>query len=210
MLTLHSFQKSYGDRPILTIPDWQLPPGIHWLKGPNGAGKTTLFRSIAGLLPHEGTSQLNGLDSRRDAVAYRLRINYAEAEPTFPPLLTAHEIIRWVADAKQAPARQADELIATFDIASYMHTPVSTYSSGMLKKTSLIVAFLGKPDLILLDEPLVTLDVTATQTVARLIESTHRQSVSFLLSSHQAMETAQLPIDSVWEIWGGRLSSLSA
>ena len=200
MLTLRNFQKSYGDRPILTIPEWQLPPGIHWLKGPNGAGKTTLFRSIAGLLPHEGTSQVNNLDSRRDAVAYRMRVNYAEAEPTFPPLLTAHEIISWVADAKQAPADQADALIAAFDIGAYQHTPVSTYSSGMLKKTSLIVAFLGKPALILLDEPLVTLDIAATQTVARLIESTHQQGVSFLLSSHQAMETAQLPIDSVWQL----------
>ena len=205
MLTLRNFQKSYGDRPILTIPDWQLPPGIHWLKGPNGAGKTTLFRSIAGLLPHEGTSQLNNLDSRRDAVAYRMRVNYAEAEPTFPPLLTAHEIIRWVADAKQAPAYRADELIAAFDIGSYMHTPVSTYSSGMLKKTSLIVAFLGKPDLILLDEPLVTLDVAATKIVIRLVEAAHQQGVSFLLSSHQAIETAQLPIDSAWQVSGGKI-----
>ncbi|MBO0932811.1 ABC transporter ATP-binding protein [Fibrella aquatilis] len=205
MLTLRNFQKSYGDRPIITIPDWQLPPGIHWLKGPNGAGKTTLFRSIAGLLPHEGTSKLNNLDSKRDAVAYRMRINYAEAEPTFPPLLTAHEIIRWVADAKQAPAGQVEALIAAFDISAYMHTPVSTYSSGMLKKTSLIVAFLGKPNLILLDEPLVTLDIAATQTVAQLIESTHKQGVSFLLSSHQAMETAQLPIDSVWQVEGGKV-----
>lgn len=203
MLTLRNFQKSYGDRPILTIPEWHLPPGIHWLKGPNGTGKTTLFRSIAGLLPHEGTCQLNGLDSRRDAVAYRMRVNYAEAEPTFPPLLTAHEIIRWVADAKQAPAGQADELIAAFGIDSYQHTPVSTYSSGMLKKTSLIVAFLGKPDLILLDEPLITLDVAATRTVANLIEASHKQGISFLLSSHQTMETAQLPIDSVWEVVEG-------
>lgn len=203
MLTLHNFQKSYGDRPILTIPDWHLPPGIHWLKGPNGAGKTTLFRSIAGLLPHEGTSQLHTLDSRRDAVAYRMRVNYAEAEPTFPPLLTAHEIISWVADAKQAPSGQAEALIAAFDISAYQHTPVSTYSSGMLKKTSLIVAFLGKPDLILLDEPLVTLDVEATKIVAQLVESARNQGVSFLLSSHQAMETAQWPIDSVWNVVGG-------
>ena len=133
MLTLRNFQKSYGERPILTIPEWQLPPGIHWLKGPNGAGKTTLFRSIAGLLPHEGTSQLNHLDSRRDAVAYRMRVNYAEAEPTFPPLLTAHEIIRWVADAKQSPTNPADELITAFGICAYMHTPVSTLTATAMR-----------------------------------------------------------------------------
>ncbi|MEZ0542998.1 ABC transporter ATP-binding protein [Fibrella arboris] len=200
MLHLHNFQKSYGERPILTIPDWHLSNGIHWLKGPNGAGKTTLFRSIAGMLPHEGSVMLNELDSRRDIVAYRLKVNYAEAEPTFPPFLTAHELIKWVADAKRAPAGQAEGLIEAFGVGTYQHTPVGTYSSGMLKKTSLIMAFLGQPTLILLDEPLVTLDVAATRTVAELIERARLAGVNFLLSSHQALETAQLPIDSVWQV----------
>jgi ABC-2 type transport system ATP-binding protein len=202
LLQLHNFQKSYGGAPVLTIPEWHLPTGIHWLKGPNGTGKTTLFRCIAGMLPFEGDISLNGLDSRRDAVPYRLGINYAEAEPTFPPFLTGYELIRWVADAKQAPARQADALIEAFGVGTFMHTPVGTYSSGMLKKTSLVMAFLGKPALILLDEPLVTLDVAATQTVIQLIETARGEGVSFLLSSHQAIETAQLPIDSVWRIEG--------
>jgi ABC-2 type transport system ATP-binding protein len=200
MLTLHNFRKSYGERPILSIADWQLPPGIHWLKGPNGAGKTTLFRSIAGMLPHDGSVMLNEFDSRHDVVAYRLRVNYAEAEPTFPPFLTAHELILWIAGAKRAPAGQAEALIEAFGVGAYQHTPVGTYSSGMLKKTSLIMAFLGQPTLILLDEPLVTLDVAATRTVARLIDEARLGGVSFLLSSHQAMETAQLPIDSVWQV----------
>ena len=152
------------------------------------------------MLPHEGTVTVNDLDSRRDLVAYRLRVNYAEAEPTLPPFLTAHELIRWVADAKQAPAHQADSLIEAFGVGSYMHTPVGTYSSGMLKKTSLIMAFLGQPTLILLDEPLVTLDVASTQTVASMINDARQRGVSFLLSSHQAMEIAQLPIDSVWQV----------
>ena len=200
MLTLHNFRKSYGERPILTIPDWHLPDGIHWLKGPNGAGKTTLFRSIAGMLPHEGSVKLHGLDSRQDVVAYRLKVNYAEAEPTFPPFLTAHELISWIANAKRAPSSQAEALIDEFGIGTYQHTPVGTYSSGMLKKTSLIMAFLGHPTLILLDEPLVTLDVAATKTVSKLIDEARLQGINFLLSSHQAMETAQLPIDSVWQV----------
>jgi ABC-2 type transport system ATP-binding protein len=203
LLQLLHFQKSYGGEPVLTIADWHLPPGIHWLKGPNGTGKTTLFRCIAGMLPFNGAIVLNGLDSRRQAVPYRLRVNYAEAEPTFPPFLTGYELIRWVADAKQAPAGQADALSEAFGVGTFMHTPVGTYSSGMLKKTSLVMAFLGKPALILLDEPLVTLDVAATKTVIQLIETAHREGVSFLLSSHQAIETAQLPIDSVWRIEEG-------
>jgi ABC-2 type transport system ATP-binding protein len=205
LLQLTNFQKSYGGEPVLTIANWHLPPGIHWLKGPNGTGKTTLFRCVAGMLPFEGQISLNGLDSRREAVPYRLRVNYAEAEPTFPPFLTAYELIRWVANAKQTPAGQANALIEAFGVGTFMHTPVGTYSSGMLKKTSLVMAFLGNPSLILLDEPLVTLDVGATAAIIQLVEVARREGVSFLLSSHQAIETAQLPIDSVWRIESGTI-----
>ena len=194
---------------MLTIADWHLPTGVHWLKGPTGAGKTPLFRSIAGMLPFEGTITLNGLDCRRDAVSYRLRVNYAEAEPTFPPFLTALELIRWVADAKQAPAGQADALIEAFGVGTFQHTPVGTYSSGMLKKLSLLLALLGTPRLVLLDEPLTTLDVA---TAARLFDLVRQlraeQDVSFWLTSHQDVSLTGLTLTGTWQVGNGLITPL--
>lgn len=201
MLSLTNFAKSYHNRLIIQVPDWQLPAGIHWVKGINGSGKTTLFRSIAGMLPFDGQIVLNGQwDCEKQAVPYRLRVNYSEAEPTFPDFLTAWELIQWVGTAKQASTSQRDELIDAFGIREFMKTPVGTYSSGMLKKTSLVLGFLGNPVLILLDEPLVTLDQQATETVSRLIRRYHEQGVSFLLSSHQDFNLSSLPVQSVWRV----------
>ena len=201
MLAIRRFQKAYHSRVILTIPELNFAPGIHWIQGRNGSGKTTFFKSVAGMLPFEGQIVLNGrFDCTRQAVPYRMRVNYGEAEPTFPDFLTANDLIQWVATAKKAPLGQADTLIDTFAIREFMKTPVGTYSSGMLKKTSLVLAFLGQPQLILLDEPLITLDVATTQTVARLIQTLSGQGVSFLLSSHQDFSLAELPIASVWQV----------
>lgn len=201
MLTFRHFQKAYHARTVLAIPELDLPPGIHWIKGQNGSGKTTLFKSVAGLLPFDGQIELDGqFDSQRQAVAYRLRVNYGEAEPVYPDFLTAWELIQWVATAKRATSQQIDQLIDAFVIRDFMRTPVGTYSSGMLKKTSLVLAFLGKPSWILLDEPLITLDQASTHTVARLIREQHASGVGFLLSSHQDFSLADLPIASVWQV----------
>ncbi|GAB3913990.1 hypothetical protein GCM10028803_58730 [Larkinella knui] len=199
MLAVRNFRKDYHNRLVLAIPQMDFPAGIHWLKGRNGSGKTTFFRSVAGLLPFEGSMVLDGrYDIRRQPVEYRLRVNYGEAEPLYPQFLTGWELIRWVAATKRAPASQVDELIDLFGIREFIKTPIGTYSSGMLKKTSLVLAFLGNPQLILLDEPLITLDQATTQAVIDRIRQNREQGISFLLSSHQDVDPSELPVDSVW------------
>ena len=208
MLSVKQFAKSYNNRLIIQLANWDLTAGIHWLKGQNGSGKTTLFKSIAGLLPFDGTIVLNNqFDIRRHPIDYRLRVNYSEAEPVFPEFLTAWELICWVGAAKRATSQQTSDLIDAFAIREFMKTPVGTYSSGMLKKTSLVLAFLGNPSLILLDEPLITLDQTATKTVIRLVDEHHNRGVSFLLSSHQDFNLSALAVDSVWQVTNHTLVS---
>ena len=78
---------------------------------------------------------------------------------------------------------------------SYVHEPVGTYSSGMLKKLSLVLAFLGQPTCIVLDEPLTTLDAEAIPVLCSWITNQQaQQGTSFLLSSHQAFAAESLPI----------------
>jgi ABC-2 type transport system ATP-binding protein len=187
MLDLQNIKKYYGSFLALEIPDLQLNKGIYWLKGANGSGKTTLFKMIAGMLPFGGEIVLNEQYSiKRQAQKYRQLVNYGEAEPIYPPFIRGIDLVNLYAQAKKAPKNQASNLLKHFGASEYITQPVGTYSSGMLKKLSLILAFLGNPQVILLDEPLITIDTEAVKLVLELVKNYHQQQgISFLLSSHQ-------------------------
>jgi len=193
MLHFVEFQKFYGNFPALTIPDFTIEPGIYWIKGVNGSGKSTLLKSIAGMLAFDGDIILNeNISIKKHPVAYRKLVNFAEAEPLFPEFLTGMEMVKLFASAKEAPAGQEEQFISSMRMQNYIDRPIGTYSSGMLKKLSLVLAFLGKPKLILLDEPLITIDTESLKILYSWIRQQHTENgVSFLLSSHQALDDAE-------------------
>ncbi|MFD1255566.1 ATP-binding cassette domain-containing protein [Mucilaginibacter terrae] len=194
MLRFANFQKSYGNYPALSIPDFAIDAGIYWIKGVNGSGKSTLLKSIAGILAFNGDILLNDISIKKQPVEYRKLVNFAEAEPLFPEFLTGRELIDLFASAKNATAGQEQPYLESMGMGGYIHKPVGTYSSGMLKKLSLLLAFLGKPKFILLDEPLITIDTAALTVLYQWIASHHQQyGTSFLLSSHQILDSIALP-----------------
>ena len=196
MLQFQNFTKSYGNYPALKIENLQLQAGIYWIKGVNGSGKSTLLKSIAGILAFDGDILIdNGISIKKQPVAYRKLVNFAEAEPIFPDFLTGSEMIALFADAKDAPTGQEEHYIKSMGMQSFVERPVGTYSSGMMKKLSLLLAFLGKPKLILLDEPLITIDTVSLAVLNTWIKERHEQEgTSFLLSSHQILEDGSLPV----------------
>lgn len=190
MLQLTEYKKRYGAVTILDIPELLIPRGIYWVKGANRAGKSTLLKSIGGLLHFEGSMVLDEqLNIHQQPEHYRRRVNFADAEPLFPEFLTGREMIGFFRDAKGGSAAQASYWIDRFGMEPYLDQLVGTYSSGMLKKLSITLAFLGDASLILLDEPCITLDVDALQALYTGIAERHREhNTSFLISSHQPLD----------------------
>lgn len=205
MLTVTNLTKAYDGRTVLTVPTLHLLPGVHYFRGGNGSGKTTFFRTVAGLLPFSGQILLdNQYEISRDPVAYRLRVNYAEAEPLYPTFLTPRDLVGFVGSAKRSTCAQTDELAQLLGVDTFWTQPTGTFSSGMLKKLSLLLALLGSPRLVLLDEPLTTLDVA---TAARLFEYIRtlrsEQDVAFWLTSHQDVSLTGLPLAATWQVGNG-------
>lgn len=195
-IALKEIRKSYGSSTIVQVPFLQLDHGIYWLKGINGSGKTTLMKLIAGLLPFEGDVLLDASVSlKKNRMTYLRFVNYAEAEPVYPPFLTGRELLQLFVKTKGAGKEQASSLVDILQVSSFMDHPAGTYSSGMMKKISLLLAFTGKPKLILLDEPLVTIDDKTIPAINKLIHDYHaKYGVTFLLTSHQAFESTAFPI----------------
>lgn len=195
MLEINNFQKSYNGHMVLKIDTFTVSPGLHWIRGSNGSGKSTFLKTVAGIISFEGDIILNGnLNIKKHSTAYRSAVNFAEAEPIFPDFLTGIELIRLFKSAKNAPIRQEEEYVEGMNMTSYLNDRVNTYSSGMLKKLSLVLAFMGRPACILLDEPLTTLDVDSLPILYSWIaKQCQQEGTTFLSSSHQAFEGDILP-----------------
>ncbi|MBT1704952.1 ABC transporter ATP-binding protein [Chryseosolibacter indicus] len=200
MLRLQQFSKSYGGRQVLAIEHVSFEKGIYWVKGENGSGKSTLFKAVAGIIPFDGDIFCDNLNLKKHGVAYRRVVNYAEAEPLYPGFLTAKDLIRFVGDAKGSTRAQQNYYVEKFGVTSYFETPVDTFSSGMLKKLSLVMAFLGTPKVILLDEPLITLDVDAAKVLAETIQEATSRGIMFIISSHQDLSQNNLDLTAVYRI----------
>lgn len=200
MLSLQNFKKSFGEHLILEVPELTLDKGVHWVKGKNGSGKSTLFNCLAGLSPYEGNIQLEGYDLKKRSVAYKQLINYSQSEPTLPEFLTGNDLLEYFGKLKGATTDQITVLSQNLSVDTYADQPVGNYSSGMLKKLSLIIAFLGKPKWIILDEPLITLDQEAQELTLNLIDQHVKGGTSFIFATHQDFENKDIEADHIYEV----------
>ncbi|WP_343849562.1 ABC transporter ATP-binding protein [Algoriphagus jejuensis] len=205
LLSLTGFVKKYPSGFTLAIDRLELKAGIHLIQGENGSGKSTFLKALAGIHDSEGEISLDGISLRRDPLAFRMKIGYAEAEPVFPEFLNLDDLVQVVAKAKKSPTGQVDLLKETFGVAHFSQFPVGSYSSGMLKKTALVLAFLGNPSLVILDEPFTTIDAASQEVLADLISQKAKSGTSFLLTSHQSNPLDHIAIDSRLVMGNGSL-----
>jgi len=193
MLQFENIQKYYGSFLALEISSLSIDKGLWWVQGENGSGKTTFLKMIAGLHPFSGDIILDKQYSlKKQRQQYIKSVNYAEAEPLYPTFLTAKDIVQLYCYTKNGDINEAQELLKELHIFNAYKQPLGSYSSGMIKKVSLALAFIGRPKIILLDEPLITIDVNAIDTICSIIRNKHKEGISFIITSHQAIAANQL------------------
>ena len=163
---------------------------IFGLLGPNGAGKTTTIKMLAGLVePDSGsvTYPALGRKPRIGAVLEGSRNLYWRMSPW--------ENIRYFGEIKGVPMaqlrRQSTELLELFGLTEKRDRPAQTLSRGMQQKLAVVLAFLGEPELMLLDEPTLGLDVASSQTIQRLLRQLcNERNLTIIITTHQ-MDVAQ-------------------
>lgn len=207
MLSLSGFEKKYPSGFEVVIPQLDLPEGIHLILGGNGSGKSTLLKALAGIHPANGEVLLNGTSLSSQPIDYRRKIGFSAAEPTFPEYLNLTDLITVVAKAKQSTHAEIAELTTILEVGEFMTYPIGGYSSGMLKKSALMLAFLGKPELIILDEPFTTIDAQTQGQLVRLICQRAKEGTGFLITSHQSGPIELLPVTSVLHMRSGKLAT---
>lgn len=164
---------------------------IFGLLGPNGAGKTTAIKMIAGLIdPEAGNITYPAFRPRRPRLGAVL-----EGSRNLYWRLSAWENIRYFGEVKGVPLsrlnQQATELLEMFGIADKRNRAAQTLSRGQQQKLAVVLAFLGDPELLLLDEPTLGLDVASSLTIQRLLKTLCQQrGLTIVVTTHQ-MDVAQ-------------------
>jgi len=210
VIRLHQLTKRYGRFTAVDKIDLAVPSGeLFGFLGPNGAGKTTTFRMIAGILrPTSGTIEVGGIDINQRPLEAKARLGFIPDRPFVYDKLTGAEFLRFAAAlyGQQGPAveHRIDELLELFDLSRWKNELTESYSHGMRQKLIISGALVHRPEVIVVDEPMVGLDPRS----ARLLKDLFRQFVNrggtVLMSTH-TLEVAETMCDRIAILHGGKI-----
>ena len=178
------------------------PGAVVGLIGPSGSGKTTLIRSIVGLQKvTDGDVAVLGLDA--GSAPLRDRVGYMAQAPSVYEDLTVHQNVAYFTRILGYPRNEVDRVIKQVDLQKQRDQLVEKLSGGQRARVSLAIALIGRPALLVLDEPTVGLDPVLRQALWALFRALGEDGVTLIISSHVMDEAAHC--DQLLLLRGGKL-----
>jgi ABC-2 type transport system ATP-binding protein len=197
--------KRYGAVTAVADLSLRVEPGqVFGFLGPNGAGKSTTIRMLMALQqPTQGRARLLGLDAAADSVEVHRRVGYLPGDLELFPRLTGSRHIGWFARARGGVDHAVvTELIERFQVVA--DRPVRELSKGNRQKIGLVLAFMHRPELLILDEPTSALDPLMRHEFENVLRQMASQGRTVFLSSHE-LDEVQRVADRIGIIKDGKL-----
>ena len=185
IIQTHDLSKSYNGHPAVDNVNLEVQEGeVFGYLGPNGAGKTTTIRTLLDFIrPTGGSASIFGLDSRRDSRDIRRRVGYLPGDLALYEKLTGAEILSYSSNLRGGVEwRFVEHLAERLECDLSQH--IRSLSHGNKQKVGLILAFMHRPELIVMDEPSSGLDPLMQQEFYRLIEELRAEGRTVFISSH--------------------------
>ena len=190
MISLHGVVKRYGRFEAVKGIDLEIGRGeLFGFLGPNGAGKTTTMRMIAGILaPTSGTIEVGGIDLLKKPMLAKAKLGFIPDRPFVYEKLTAAEFLRFTAalfgqDGREIEQR-IDELLGLFELTDWKDELTESFSHGMRQKLIIASALVHRPEVIVVDEPMVGLDPKSARLLKLIFRHFVEHGGTVLMSTH--------------------------
>jgi len=192
----HTYQGN--DRPALVDLNLEIPKGVFFgLLGPNGAGKTTAISMISGSIhPNSGTIKILEKNWKEDATFIRKRIGSVPQDIALYDSLTAPENLTFFGKMMGLNTKECENkvefLMERFGLKEHSKKVVSKFSGGMKRRVNLMVALLHDPEILILDEPTVGVDVHSRHLINEYLKELNKGGMTMVYTSHQLEETEKM------------------
>jgi ABC-2 type transport system ATP-binding protein len=195
---ISGLKKRYGSLEAVKDVSLTLQPGeIFGLLGPNGAGKTTAIRCLCTLtIPDAGRIEVNGISVLDNPRLARQYLGYIAQEVALDKVLTGRELLHLQADLYHMPPKVArdriPQMIDLLELSDWADKKTGTYSGGLRKRLDLALGLLHQPDVLVLDEPTVGLDIETRSAVWQFLRDLKAAGTTILITSHYLEEVDAL------------------
>lgn len=190
MIEVHDLTKRYGSFHALNGISLSIGVGeIFGFLGVNGAGKTTTLKILAGILqPSSGAAYIGGFSLKDDPAKAKAITGFIPDRPHLYPKLTGREHLYFVADLYRVPTHEAekriDQLLEDYALREWQDELIESYSHGMKQRLATCGALVPKPQVLIVDEPMVGLDPHGAKLLKDSFRRYAAEGMSILLSTH--------------------------
>ena len=187
ILTTKELGKNFKHKRVLDQINLNVPTGkIYCIMGPNGAGKSTLLKIISGIeKPTEGVVTLKDKNWKREDLKV---IGSLIEEPGLFDNLTVEENIKLKLKLHRIENKNQEQILNTLGFGDHNHEKVKGFSTGMRQRLGIALAFMGNPDLVILDEPTNGLDTFGIHELRELLMLEKKQGKTIIIASHMLSE----------------------